>query len=75
MTAKTIKELLGIMKDTHIYKVCEIDKKNKILFEFYNESNLEKARVLKKQKIKHLTESNNLNGTVVILDNNNKIVN
>ena len=35
------------------YKVCEIDKKNKILFEFYNESNLEKARVLKKQKIKH----------------------
>ena len=75
MTAKTIKELLGIMKDTHIYKVCEIDKKNKILFEFYNCSTLENARELKKKKIHHLTETNNLSGTVVILDNNNKIVN
>ncbi len=72
MTAKTIKELSEIMK---VYKICEIDKKGKILFEYYNESNLEKARALKKHKIRHLTESNNLSGTVVILDNNNKIVN
>ena len=60
---------------TTIYKICEIDKKGKILFEYYNVSNLENARVLKKHKIRHLTESNNLNGTVVILDSNNKIVN
>jgi len=57
------------------YKVCEIDKKGKILFEYYNCSTLENARELKKKKIHHLTESNNLNGTVVITDNNNKIVN
>ena len=60
---------------TTIYKICEIDKKGKILFEYYNVSTLENARTLKKQKIHHLTESNNLNGTVVILDSNNKIVN
>ena len=60
---------------TTIYRICEVDKKNKILFEFYNVSTLENARVLKKQKIRHLTESDNLQGTVVILDNNNKIVN
>ncbi len=60
---------------TTIYKICEVDKKGKILFEFYNVSTLENARELKKRKIKHLTESNNLNGTVVILDSENKIVN
>jgi len=59
----------------NIYKICEIDKKGKILFEYYNVSTLENARELKKKKIHHLTESNNLNGTVVILDSNNKIVN
>lgn len=60
---------------TFFYKICEVDKKNKILFEYYNVSTLENARELKKKKIHHLTESNNLSGTVVILDNNNKIVN
>ncbi len=60
---------------TIIYKICEVDKKNKILFEYYVCSTLENARELKKKKIHHLTESNNLSGTVVILDNNNKIVN
>lgn len=57
------------------YTICEVDKKNKILFEYYNCLTLEYARELKKHKIRHLTESNNLNGTVVILDSNNKIVN
>lgn len=65
----------GMTNKIIFYKICEIDKKGKILFEFYNVSNLGNARVLKKQKIRHLTESNNLSGTVVILDNNNKIVN
>lgn len=60
---------------TTIYKICEVDKKNKILFEYYNVSTLENARTLKKHKIKHLTETNNLNGTVVILNHENKIVN
>ena len=57
------------------YTICEVDKKNKILFEYYNVSTLENARELKKHKIKHLTETNNLNGTVVILNHENKIVN
>lgn len=60
---------------TFFYKICEVDKKGKILFEYYNVSTLEHARGLKKYKIKHLTETNNLNGTVVILNHENKIIN
>lgn len=58
-----------------IYRVCEVDKKQKILFKYYEGAGLEHARETKKKKIHHLTESDNLQGTVVILDSNNKIVN
>lgn len=57
------------------YRLCEVNKKGKVLFKYYEGVNLEYARKEKKRMIHHLTESNNLNGTVVILDNNNKIVN
>ena len=63
------------MKNKVKYSVCEIDKKGKVLFKYYDCVELDNARYLKKKKIHHLTESDNLQGTVVILDSKNKIVN
>ena len=60
---------------TETYKVCEIDKKGKVINEYYQCQTLDNARLLKKRKIHHLTESGLIEGTVVILDNKNKIVN
>ena len=60
---------------TETYKVVEVDKKGKILFKYYDCVEIENARYLKKKKIHHLTESGLIEGTVVILDSNNKIVN
>ena len=57
------------------YSVVEVDKKGKVLFRYYNCVELDNARYLKKKKIHHLTESGLIEGTVVILDSNNKIVN
>ena len=57
------------------YSVVEVDKKGKVLFRYHNCVELDNARYLKKKKIHHLTESGLIEGTVVILDSNNKIVN
>ena len=63
------------MKNKVNYSVCEIDKKGKVLYRYYNCIELDNARYLKKKKIHHLTESGLIEGTVVILDSKNKIVN
>ena len=57
------------------YSVVEVDKKGKVINEYYKCQTLDNARLLKKRKIHHLTESGLIEGTVVILDSNNKIVN
>ena len=62
------------MKNKVNYSVCEIDKKGKVLYRYYNCIELDNARYLKKKKIHHLTESGLIEGTVVILDSKNKIV-
>jgi len=63
------------MKPNKKYSVCEIDKKGKVLYIYYNCVKLDDARYLKKRKIHCLTESGLIEGTVVILDSKNKIVN
>ena len=63
------------MKPNPKYSVCEIDKKGKVINEYYECQTLDNARLLKKRKIHHLTESGLIEGTVVILDSKNKIVN
>ena len=63
------------MKPNPKYSVCEIDKKGKVLHKYYDCVELDNARYLKKKKIHHLTESGLIEGTVVILDSQNKIVN
>ena len=63
------------MKPERKYTVCEIDKKGKVLFKYYACVELDNARYLKKKKIHHLTEAGLIEGTVVILDSQNKIVN
>lgn len=57
------------------YRVCEITAKEKILHTFFECKNLDNARYLKKKQLKHLVESGLIEGTVVILNENNKIVN
>ena len=63
------------MKPEQKYSVVEVDKKGKVLYRYYNCVELDNARYLKKKKIHHLTESGLIEGTVVIFDSNNKIVN
>lgn len=57
------------------YKVCEVTPKQKIIHTFFECKNIENARVLKKRQLKHLVESGLIEGTVIILDNENRIVN
>lgn len=60
---------------TETYRVAEVDKKGKVINEYYECKSIDNARYMKKRKIKHLTESGLIEGTVVILDSRNKIVN
>jgi len=55
--------------------ILQVDKKGKVINEYYKCQTLDNARLLKKRKIQHLTESGLIEGTVVILDSKNKIVN
>lgn len=57
-----------------IYKVCEISKKGNIINTYYECTKLDNARVLRKQKLKHLVEAELIEGTLVILDSRNKII-
>lgn len=60
---------------TTVYKVCEVSKKGNIINIYYECTNLDNAKVLRKQKLKHLVESELIEGTLVILNSKNKIVN
>ena len=57
------------------YKVCEVTSQQKIIHTFFECKNIENARELKKRQLKHLVESGLIEGTVIILDNENRIVN
>lgn len=63
------------MKKEKSYKVCEVTPQQKIIHTFFECKNLENARELKKRQLRHLVESGLIEGTVLIFDNENKIVN
>lgn len=60
---------------TETYTVVEMDKEEVVINYYRTFIDLNNARQYKKRKIKHLTESGLIEGTVVILDSKNKIVN
>lgn len=63
------------MKPKPNYKVCEVTPQQKIIHTFFECKNLENARELKKRQLKHLIESGLIEGTVLIFDNENRVVN
>lgn len=63
------------MKTNDLYLICEVSKTGNIIQTYHECKTLENARVLRKIKLKHLVESGLIEGTVVILDSKNKIVN